>query len=86
MSTQTKELKMVKGSNLFSSDGLITIEHYDTVIFTFDNATKKAWCLWNCSVTSNKMIKRAIDFFCVVGSKITHEYNSDKWSYSEVRN
>ncbi len=76
------ELKMVKNAKLFSSDKMITIEHYDTLIFTYHEDTKKASCLLHCSQTSDRMIRRAIQFFNVEDSKLHTEYNEEKWGYS----
>lgn len=73
-------LKMVKGAHLTRSDGLNTIEHYDTVIFTYDESTGRAWCLKNCSMTSNRQIRFAIAWFQPKETK--EELNSEKWEYS----
>ncbi len=78
----TTELKLVKGANLESNDGIFTINHYDTEIFTYDRTTKKAHILLNCSVTSNKQIKRAIDFFDVDNDNVIIKENKEKWGYS----
>lgn len=74
-------LKLVKGTSLFHKEGKISIRHYDTDIFKYDINTKKAWMLLNCSVTSNKMVKRAIDFFNIDESNLKVEH-APKWSYS----
>ena len=74
-------LKLVKGANLQTNDGIFSIHHYGTEIFTWDQATKKAHILLNCSVTSNKQIKRAIDFFDVDNDNVIIKENKTKWGY-----
>ncbi len=77
----TTSLKMVKGADLESKGDFFTIRHYDTEIFTYDKTTKKAHILLNCSVTSNKQIKRAIEFFDVDNDNVIIKENKEKWGY-----
>ena len=77
----TTELKMVKGAILESKDDFFSIRHYDTEIFTYDKATKEAHMLLNCSVTSNKQIQRAINFFKVAEDKRVITLCGTKWGY-----
>lgn len=72
---------MVKNSILRNNDdNLIIIQHYETDIFIYNPVTKETKVKLNCSVTSNKMIYRALEFFNV--SKYQDINEESKWSYS----
>lgn len=72
-------LKMVKQSVLRMDGDKQIITHYEIDIFVYDTQTRKAECLKNCSMTSNRMIQRAIEFFNPVE---VIEKHAEKWSYS----
>jgi len=78
--------KMVKNATLFNSDGFYYIQHYDTKIFEYNQKTKEVWLLLNCSRTSNRQIKNALNFFGLNGTEknVKIEY-APKWSYSGER-
>ena len=80
---QESKLKMVKNSNLRQENNVIIIRHYETDIFKYDLTTKKAYNLVNCSATSNRMIRRANEFFNVSDESIKVEYCPEKWMYSQ---
>lgn len=73
------ELKLVKNARLENENGLISIRHYDTIIYTYYERSQTSTCLLDCSVTSNKQIQMANDFF--KPKKIEAEHNKEKWSY-----
>ncbi len=78
-------LKFVKNAHIEKEGVVFIIRHYDTPIFQFDTKTEKAHALMDCSVTSNKQIRYAIEFFCVNPKNLTQENNPEKWSYSGER-
>lgn len=80
---QTTELKLVKKAHLETNGIVSQIRHYDTIIFLYNQDTKIASCLMNCSVTSNKQIKYAIEFFRP--EKVNEKLNEDKWGFSGDR-
>ena len=70
----TPKLKMVKNSHLEYEDNLIKIIHYKSNIFEYDTITKTAQITLNYSLTSNKMINRAIDFFKLTNDRLVKHY------------
>lgn len=76
-----QKLKMVKRAVLKNDNGVFIIEHYDTKIFEYNPKNKEAWCLLNCSVTSNKQIYAAIEFFGLKASEVKADLNKEKWGY-----
>ena len=76
-------LKFVKNAHIEKKGAVFIIRHYDTPIFQFDTKTDKAEALTNCSITSNKQIRYAIDFFCVKPENLTKTEHSEKWGFSK---
>ncbi len=76
------DLKFVKKAFLKNQDDKIIIQHYQIDIFIYDPITKKAIDDLNCSNTSNRMIKRAIEFFNVKSENIKDIHIGSKWNYS----
>ena len=76
------KLKLVKNAHLENnvSENTMSIKHYETIIFKIHTVSKIAECLKNCSVTSNKQIKYAIEFFNPV--ELIETENPLKWGYS----
>jgi hypothetical protein len=85
-SLDTTGLKMVKNASIFSSGGILYIRHYATVIFAYNTETNKAEVLLHCSITSDRQIKTALEFFNVPAEKVTEILNGSKWGFSEARN
>ena len=75
------KLQFVKGAILKNIDGKIVIQHYETDIFIYDPITKQAEILQDCSMTSNRMIERAIYFYDISESNIKRN-KVEKWSFS----
>jgi hypothetical protein len=75
-------LKLVKNAHLETDHNAntISIKHYETIIFSVHNGSRIATILKNCSVTSNKQIRYAIEFFKPV--EIIETLNAEKWSFS----
>jgi len=78
-------LKLVKRAVLQNNveENTISIQHYDTIIFKINTVSKEATALKNCSMTSNRQIKHAIEFFKPV--KVTETLNDIKWGFSGER-
>jgi hypothetical protein len=81
-------LKMVKNAIIFSENGIYFIRHYETVIFAYNPESKLAEINWHCSMTSDRQIRSAIDFFNVKKeNQIDVSDGVQKWRYSgELRN
>jgi len=77
-------MKLVKRATLSKDNGVFIIRHYETKIFEYNPQNKEAWAYLNCSLTSNKQIKYAIDFFSLDADKIKIKY-SPKWAFSGER-
>jgi len=80
----TTNLKLVKRASIHNEAGVFVIQHYGTKIFEYNPENKEAWAYLNCSLTSNKQIKYAIDFFSLDAEKVKIKY-SPKWAFSGVR-
>lgn len=80
----TQELKLVKKASIEKQGHVIKIRHYDTIIFAYDTKSENCYQLKNCSVTSNRQIQYAIEFFKPSGIFRT-ELNPEKWSFSGDR-
>ena len=76
------ELKLVKNAHLEHDGNFLKVVHYGTEIFSYNMKTQKATCLKDCSMTSNRQIRHAIDFFNVNPKDMTITENSEKWGYS----
>lgn len=74
------ELRLVKNALLIKEFSVIQVKHYDTIIYSYDPKTQKAWYLKNCSLTSNRQIKYANDFFKPISFK--EDFFKEKWGYS----
>jgi len=81
---KTTSLKMVKRATLVNENGVFLIHHYNTKIFEYNPENKEAWAYLNCSLTSNKQIKYAIEFFSLDADSIKIKY-SPKWAFSGAR-
>ena len=81
-------LKLVKNAHLENDDSdknILKIRHYETVIFVIHTVDSEAIVLKDCSVTSNKQIRYAIEFF--KPTKIQENFVMEKWQYSgELQN
>ena len=86
-SYNTVGLKMVKNASVIKQGGVIFIKHYETVIFAYNLESKLAECNFNCSMTSNRQIRSALEFFGVTGASIVDVSDGSKWAYSgELQN
>ena len=81
-SVGTQGLKMVKNAVIFQEHGIFFIRHYSTIIFAHNPKTGLTECNFNCSQTSNRQIRSAIDFFNVESENIVDVSDGSKWAYS----
>jgi len=72
--------KMVKNAFMYNDDGVFVIEHYNTKIFEYNPENKEAWVLLHCSRTSDKQVRRALQFFNPAKTEAIEA--SEKWCYS----
>lgn len=81
-------LKMVKGANIFKENGTYFIRHYETIIFAYNEDSRLAEINWHCSMTSDRQIRSAIQFFGIDEKNIIDVSDgSQKWRYSgDIRN
>lgn len=75
-------LKMVKNASIFQERGIYFIRHYETIIFAHNPGTKLTEVNWHCSITSDRQIRSAIEFFNVEKSDIVDVSDGAKWNYS----
>jgi len=75
------KLKLVKNAHLIRDQNLVQIQHYDTIIFEFDELTKSARVFSQLSRTSDRQIRHAVEFF--QPDTIERIYPTQKWAYSK---
>jgi len=75
------KLKLVKKAHLIRDQNLVKIQHYDTVVFEYDELTKSAKVFFQLSRTSDRQIGQAIEFF--KPDTIERIYPTKKWVYSK---
>ena len=78
----TAGLKMVKNASIFQERGIFFIRHYSTVIFAYNPQSKLCEANWHCSMTSDRQIRSAIDFFNIAPGKVIDVSDGSKRSYS----
>ena len=78
-------LKMVKNANIFSENGVYFIRHYSTIIFAYDPRNHACEAKMNCSTTSNRQIRNALNFFGIDNRQVKDTSNGSKWAYSGER-
>ena len=67
----TVGLKMVKNASIFQEHGVYFIRHYSTIIFAYNPQNKLCEANWHCSVTSDRQIRSAIQFFSIARGSIS---------------
>ena len=75
-------LKLVKNASIFQERGVYFIRHYSTIIFAYNQESKLCEVNMNCSTTSNRQIKSAIEFFDIASDKVVDVSDGSKWDYS----
>jgi hypothetical protein len=81
-SVEIQGLKMVKNAAIFQERSIYFIRHYATIIFAHNPKTGLTECNWNCSMTSNRQIRSALQFFNVDDENIVNVSDGSKWAYS----
>ena len=81
-SVEIQGLKMVKNAVIFQERSIYFIRHYETIIFAHNPKTGLTECNWNCSMTSNRQIRSALQFFNVDDENIVNVSDGSKWAYS----
>jgi len=79
--TTQQKLKLVKNAHLEKLGDVFAIRHYDTIIFTYNEKTHIATSVQDCSVTSNKQIRFANNFYRPV-EIISSKSPAGKWGFS----
>ena len=75
-------MDMVKNASLFQVKGVTYIKHYDKIIFAYDSKKKICEIDYNCSMTSNRMINRALSYFDLVFAQCIDVHIGDKMNHS----
>ena len=78
----SSSLRMVKGASVFSREGIFYIIHYSTVIFAYDSINNICEADLDCSMTSNRQIRFALDHFGIVKASVINTHEGEKWNYS----
>lgn len=76
-------IKLVKNSTVFEKDGFVYAVHYGTVIFQHNTTTKETLINLHCSTTSDRLIRRCLNFYGIDEDKAINIHEGDKWNYSE---
>ena len=76
------DLKMVKNAMIFSKNGIVYIKHYDTIIFAYDSKNGICEADLDCSSTSNRQIRFALDHFGIPPASVINIHDGSKWNYS----
>lgn len=75
-------LKMVKNASIFNENGVYFIRHYQTIIFAYDTKSNRIEVNWNCSMTSDRQIRSALQFFGINKDDVINVHQGEKWNFS----
>ena len=81
-SVEIQGLKMVKKAVIFQERGIYFIRHYATIIFAYNPESGLCEVNMNCSQTSNRQIRSALEFFNVEPENVIDVSDGSKWAYS----
>lgn len=81
-SVEVEGLKMVKNAAIFQERSIYFIRHYATIIFAYNPKSGLCEVNMNCSQTSNRQIRSALEFFNVESDNIVDVSDGSKWAYS----
>lgn len=76
------DLTLVKNASVFSKNGIIYIKHYNTIIFAYDSKTKRCEADYDCSMTSNRQIRYALDHFSIDSESVINTHDGSKMDHS----
>lgn len=77
-------IKLVKNSTVFAKDGFVYAVHYGKTIFQHNMNTHETIIDLNCSTTSNRLIRRCLDFYNINEQDAINIHEGSKWNYSEA--
>lgn len=75
-------IKAVKNSHVFYKNGYVYAVHYGKVIFQHNKDTKDTIIDLNCSMTSNRLIYRCLDYYGIALDQCVNIHDGAKWNYS----
>ena len=81
-SVEVEGLKMVKNAAIFQESSIYFIRHYKTIIFAYNPKSGICEVNLNCSQTSNRQIRSAIQFFKIESDNVIDVSDGSKWAYS----
>ena len=74
-----KNIKTVKNAKIYSSNGILYCQHYDTIIFAFDEKNQICEIQKDLSMTSNRQIKYLTEALKIENVVNVSKY--DKWEF-----
>ena len=78
---QIRDIKTVKNAKIYSSNGILYCQHYDTIIFAHDPKNKICEIQKDLSQTSNRQIKYLTEALNIENAINVSRYN--KWEFRE---
>ena len=78
---QIKNIKTVKNAKIYQSDNIIYCQHYETVIFAFDEKNQICEIQKDLSQTSNRQIKYLTEALNIENAINVSMFN--KWEFKE---
>ena len=75
-------LELVKNAFLYYDKGVFYIRHYSTVIFAYDSKSKICEINYGCSLTSNRQVNYALDYFGILFAAAIDVHKGRKMNYS----
>ncbi len=82
MDSFDSDLKLVKNASMFSKNGIIYIKHYNTIIFAYDSKKNITEADYDCSPTSNRQIRYALDHFNIDRDSVINTHEGSKMDHS----
>ena len=76
-----KDIKTVKNAKIYSSNGILYCQHYDTIIFAFDEKNQICEIQKDLSQTSNRQIKYLTEALKIENAINVSMFN--KWEFKE---
>ena len=78
---QIRDIKTVKNAKIYSSNGILYCQHYETIIFAFDMNNKICEIQKDLSSTSNRQIKYLTEALKIENVVNVSKFN--KWEFRE---
>ena len=76
------DMQMVKNASMFTLKGVTYIKHYSTIIFAHDANKGITEADFNCSMTSNRQIRYALNYFGIPEASVINTHEGSKMNYS----